>query len=454
MKNVKKSKHQKVKMAAALAAVLLAAAPVGGQQVVAKLDGTSRSTFKVGATSAAPLSLQNVSGRLTLGNGLRVSGGTVDFSGATISGFSLTSGSLTGVTIDNSVIGGSTPAAGTFTSLTSASGALNGTIGATTPAAGTFTTINSSGQITNTVSTGTTPLVVSSTTHVPNLNADRVDSLDFSGVSDARAPLIYTGSGSVGTPGAVTLPGSGSKLLLLTSGDSIVFYGGTSTPGQILITNSSDGFTLSTLQGDASVNSAGSLTIATGAVTSGKILDGTIAAGDLASNSVTTAKITDSNVTTAKIADGNVTLAKMAASSVDSNAIVNATIAAVDLSSAVKTWTPKPRIVATGAEAADTIRVSIVASSEDDAWLSSAQYMMSWVLLTTAADPTTVYGGSPTVAYVDGKAWQTITANKQAWAYTDTTGQLTLDVTITGDVTVYLSVSLAGKTTFATLDFN
>jgi len=53
----------------------------------------------------------------------------------------ITSGSLTGVTINNSVIGGTTPAAGTFTALNSTSGVVNATVGATTPNLGTFTRV-------------------------------------------------------------------------------------------------------------------------------------------------------------------------------------------------------------------------------------------------------------------------------------------------------------------------
>ena len=55
----------------------------------------------------------------------------------------------------------------------------NAVIGATTPAAANFTTASASGQITSTVSTGTAPLVVASTTKVTNLNADQLDGADW-----------------------------------------------------------------------------------------------------------------------------------------------------------------------------------------------------------------------------------------------------------------------------------
>jgi hypothetical protein len=54
---------------------------------------------------------------------------------------------ITGGTINSAVIGGTTPAAGTFTALSSTSGALNGSIGATTPNTGSFTTLAASGTV-------------------------------------------------------------------------------------------------------------------------------------------------------------------------------------------------------------------------------------------------------------------------------------------------------------------
>lgn len=60
-------------------------------------------------------------------------------------------GSVTipGGTINNTVIGGTTPAAGTFTSLTATGGSINNaTIGASTPSTGAFTTLNASGVVT------------------------------------------------------------------------------------------------------------------------------------------------------------------------------------------------------------------------------------------------------------------------------------------------------------------
>ena len=86
----------------------------------------------------------------------------------------ITSGSITGVTINNSVIGGTTPAAGTFTALNSTSGAVNATVGATTPTTGNFTKI--------TASAGTTtrqPILLNAGT---NLTTPVSGSVEYDGV--------------------------------------------------------------------------------------------------------------------------------------------------------------------------------------------------------------------------------------------------------------------------------
>jgi hypothetical protein len=75
----------------------------------------------------------------------------------------------------------------------------NAIIGATTPAAANFTTASATGQITSTVSTGTAPLVVASTTKVANLNADQLDGADW-----AAPAAIGTGTPAAGTFTALT----------------------------------------------------------------------------------------------------------------------------------------------------------------------------------------------------------------------------------------------------------
>jgi len=86
----------------------------------------------------------------------------------------ITSGTITGVTINNSTIGLTTPAAGTFTTLNSTSGAVNATIGATTPTTGAFTRV--------TTSAGTTtvqPILMNAGT---NLTTPVAGSVEYDGV--------------------------------------------------------------------------------------------------------------------------------------------------------------------------------------------------------------------------------------------------------------------------------
>lgn len=55
----------------------------------------------------------------------------------------------------------------------------NTPVGGTTPAAGAFSTVSATGQITSTLADGTAPMVVTSTTKVANLNVDKLDGKDW-----------------------------------------------------------------------------------------------------------------------------------------------------------------------------------------------------------------------------------------------------------------------------------
>lgn len=79
----------------------------------------------------------------------------------------------------------------------------------------------------------------------------------------------------------------------------------TATSGNLLIANGTTWGTTA-MSGDATISSAGALTIASGAVTSAKIADGTIAAGDLSSMSATNGQVLKYNGTAwAPAADNN-----------------------------------------------------------------------------------------------------------------------------------------------------
>jgi len=127
--------------------------PIGGTTKAA--GGFTTLTVTNNATIAGTL---GVTGALTLTVKLAVLQGGTGADNATSARSNLGIGSigtqnfnnvtLTGGTINGIIIGGSTPAAGTFTTLISTGGALNGTIGATTPALGIFTTLVTTGNTT------------------------------------------------------------------------------------------------------------------------------------------------------------------------------------------------------------------------------------------------------------------------------------------------------------------
>ena len=97
------------------------------------------------------------------------------------------------------------------------------------------------------------------------------------------------------------------------------------------------------LNGDASLTSAGTLTINNNVVTTVKILDANITTmivdanvteAKLADAAVTTVKILDANVTTAKIADANVTEAKLADDAVTTVKILDANVTTAKIADA------------------------------------------------------------------------------------------------------------------------
>jgi len=85
---------------------------------------------------------------------------------------------LSGGTIDDTVIGGTTPNAGTFTTLTATTvdlngGAIDGTIiGATTPAAADFTTMDASGNVTIGGTLGVTGVTTLGTANITSVDLD------------------------------------------------------------------------------------------------------------------------------------------------------------------------------------------------------------------------------------------------------------------------------------------
>lgn len=444
---------------------------------VMRLDGTSRDTFKVGATSAAPLSLLNNAGSLSLAGGLAVTGGSIDFAtitvtdlglvttadinggtldgvaigaatraagsftslaannGLTVSGGSIdfagasigalgTIGSmdLNGGTIDGTTIGGATPAAGSFTSLSANNGLtvagatttlnngaiiysgltvgsgttsinsadINGgaidntAIGSSTPAGGAFTILSASGQFTSTVPSGTAPFVVASDTKVSNLNAEYVNGITF---------LVS------GSPGALAYRSD-----TWTSSWSAV-----GTAGQVLLSGGSSAPTWAGLdQAKVWIGSSGDVPVA-------RTISGDCALGDTG---------------TIMLNNGTISPAKLTSSMQD--LILYATASA-------------------GAEVSDT-RACSLQIKDANGNNQAGVYRVHWNIADANYSPGET-AQSVTVSYDEGGEWQQIVANKKAVAFTNSSGLLTLDVTHTSANTLYLMLEFKGKVYPLTLSF-
>lgn len=192
--------------------------------IVSYLPALTGSTITGGTINNTPIGgTTPASGVFTSGQANTwniLSGGTlnnVTLVNATGSYASLTIGTVTinGGTINGTAIGGTGAAAGSFTTLNSTGGSLNGSIGGTTPNSGAFTTLSSSGVYTNTVADGSTPMSITSTTRVSNLNVAR------SGFSDTGTVSDNTSSSSTYYP--LLSPATSGNQALTTSSTKISF---------------------------------------------------------------------------------------------------------------------------------------------------------------------------------------------------------------------------------------
>lgn len=94
-------------------------------------------------------------------------------------------------------------------SLSGATFAAPGAIGGTTPAAGAFTTLSATGQFTSTVTTGTAPFVVASTTVVANLNASALSGATFAAPGTIGGTTPAAGTFTVLTNTSAQVPTGG-----------------------------------------------------------------------------------------------------------------------------------------------------------------------------------------------------------------------------------------------------
>lgn len=290
-------------------------------------SGTGAVQTTVGTTAQQPSSptagmfrYNSTTGRYEFYNGSAWVNHT-RLSGDTMTG-SLTTpalvGSTTSATLDSYVIGGVTPLAASFTTVTTSgqitstattgtpplviasttnvpnlnASSLNGAtfaspgpIGATTANSAAYTTISASGVITSTVATGTAPFTVASTTNVANLNASSLNGATFAapGTIGGTTPGAATFA-SAKVNGPITLKAPSTVTTTTYSQattDSTLFFNGTASqtltllaaatyPGQILYVQNLAAFAVTSAS--SNVVPAGSTTAGTAilAATAGK----------------------------------------------------------------------------------------------------------------------------------------------------------------------------------------
>lgn len=92
-------------------------------------------------------------------------------------------------------------------------------------------------------------------------------------------------------------------------------------PGQLVVVNGTNDPVYKAMTGDATINSAGLLTVANNAITAAKINALAVEAAKIAENAVTTAKVAGLAITTAKLAELAVTAGKIAAEAIETGKI-------------------------------------------------------------------------------------------------------------------------------------
>lgn len=156
---------------------------------------------------------------------------------------------INGGTVDGAIIGGTTPAAGTFTAVTAATADINGgtvdatVIGGSTPAAGTFTTATATSGVVNANSSGAALRVTQVGTGPALLVEDssNPDSTPFIVAADGAVAIGTLTTPSYTNFGSLTMDGTqGSGIDLRRAGalEGEIFIGDT---GKLILNNSGAG---------------------------------------------------------------------------------------------------------------------------------------------------------------------------------------------------------------------
>ena len=152
-----------------------------------------------------------------------------------------------------------------------------------------------------------------------------------------------------------------------------------------------------------------------------------------------------SNIPTAVAMSGDVTI-----SNAGVTAIGNATLSGAEFSTAVEDEIVKATLSA-GSETGNAIVATFQVKDVNGNNLAGV-YRVGWNI-SDSQNGVTDTGNAVTTTYSSGAEWQQITANKKAWANTNSSGVLALSVSYASAGTMYLMVEIGGKVYNVALTF-
>ncbi len=197
----------------------------------------------------------------------------------------------------------------------------------------------------------------------------------------------------------------------------------TATPGRLLVANGSSVLTAVTLSGDATLSSAGALTIANDAINAPKIATDAVGTTEIAADAVTSSEIATDAVGTAEIAADAVTASEIAADQVGTSEIAPDAVTATEIAAgavgtseiatdgvgtdeiaadAVTSSEIAADAVGTSEIAADSVGMSELAAAAEDGFLkllTQANRKVAWGGPTTIGTAVGVPSGTSTVAH-------------------------------------------------------
>jgi len=272
-----------------------------------------------------------------------INSGTID--GTTINATSVTTSSatITGGTINNTIIGGTTPAAGNFSTVDIDGGTIDGTIiGGTTKAAGSFSTLTATGTTTAAAINASGSIDSGGDVTASNFTADANGNISTSGtgtISTASGNISST-SGNITTGGNITTSGTGSisSNTTITAGTGITATTGGVTATAGGLTATAGGLTVAAGGADISGgidnnsggitntgNISGAGTIGSGAITSSGAITGTSLTAS-GSGAIAGGAITGTSLTVGTGASNTVTAGELICNDLSHSTSITSTI--------------------------------------------------------------------------------------------------------------------------------